>query len=355
MSDRQDTLIVYTAAASIEAARELDGHIHGHSFTLHARTATPPAVFHGAAASALRTSLEAAVEPVDFTLLNETISEPSDVAIAHWMKDRLAALDPGIVSVCSSRHSGAVLDSAGRALNWRRYRVEAAHQLPHVPPGHKCGRMHGHGFDIVLHTGLGEDIDKAWQPLQSQLHHACLNDIEGLENPTSEVLARWIWQRLQSELESLAWVSVFETYSTGCHFDGKSFQIWKEQNFESAIQLSKAPGDDRRRRLHGHSYLVRMHLKGPIDDVMGWAMDYGDVKTIFAPLHWQLDHHDLGDLAGIDGDNSLEALVHWIRDQLSRDIDILNRIDLYETPGCGAILYDPGDFGQLVLGTDERL
>ena len=116
-----------------------------------------------------------------------------------------------------------------------------------------------------------------------------------------------------------------------------------------------APDNDARRKLHGHSYLVRLHLKGPIDEVMGWAMDYGDVKTVFAPLHWQLDHHPLDDLVGVDGDSSLETLLHWIRDQLRRDIDILNRIDLYETPGCGAILCDSGDTAHLLLGTDMRL
>lgn len=350
-----DSSITYTAAASFDAARQLDARLHGHSFTAHARTSTPPDSFRGGSASALRERLESVVAPLDLGLLNDTISDPDDEATARWLRTQLADLDPNAVSICSTRRSGVVLDARGNALTWRRYRIEAAHQLPHVPPGHKCGRMHGHGFDIVLHAGVGEDLDSAWPPLQALLHHACLNDIAGLENPTSEVLSRWIWQRLSPELESLAWVSVYETATTGCHFDGESFQIWKEQNFESAIRLSDAPGEDPRSKLHGHSYLVRLHLKGPIDEVMGWAMDYGDVKTIFAPLHWQLDHHTLTDLAGVDGDNSLEALSHWIRDQLSRDIDILNRIDLYETPGCGAILCDPGDAGHLVLGTDVRL
>ena len=352
---QHDTAITYTAAAGIEAAREVGGRLHGHSFTAHVRAAAPTGSFRGGTASALRERLENAIAPLDRGFLNDSIATPEDEALAGWIRSQLSELEPDVVSICSTRTSGVVLDARGNALSWRRYRIEAAHQLPHVPPGHKCGRMHGHGFDIVLHAGTGEDIDRAWQPLQAQLHHSCLNDIEGLENPTSEVLSRWIWQRMHPELQSLAWVSVYETDTTGCHFDGESFQIWKEQNFESAIRLPDAPEGDPRRMLHGHSYLVRLHLKGPIDEVMGWAMDYGDVKTIFAPLHWQLDHHPLDDLVGTDGDGSLESLLHWMRDQLSRDIDILNRIDLYETPGCGALLVEPGDAGHLVLGTDIRL
>ena len=95
------------------------------------------------------------------------------------------------------------------------FTIEAAHRLPNVPPGHKCARLHGHSFRVEIHVGgePGEesgwvmdfaDVKAAFQPLYDQLDHHYLNDIEGLENPTSERLADWIWQRLLPRLIPLA-------------------------------------------------------------------------------------------------------------------------------------------------------
>jgi 6-pyruvoyltetrahydropterin/6-carboxytetrahydropterin synthase len=108
---------------------------------------------------------------------------------------------------------------------------EAAHFLPNVPPGHKCRRLHGHSFRIRLvvkgpidpHTGwlmdFG-DLKAAWAPLDAQLDHYCLNDIAGLENPTSEVLAKWIWDRLIVALPQLHAIQVHETCNSGCMYRG---------------------------------------------------------------------------------------------------------------------------------------
>jgi 6-pyruvoyltetrahydropterin/6-carboxytetrahydropterin synthase len=109
---------------------------------------------------------------------------------------------------------------------------EAAHRLPHVPDGHKCARLHGHSFRIRLvvrgpvdaHTGwlmdFG-DIKAAWAPFDAQLDHYYLNDIAGLENPTSEVLAKWIWDRLIVTLPQLSAIQVHETCNSGCVYRGE--------------------------------------------------------------------------------------------------------------------------------------
>ncbi len=89
------------------------------------------------------------------------------------------------------------------------FTFEAAHRLPNVPPGHKCARLHGHSFRVrVTVTGpvdpkLGwvidfADVKRAFAPLDAKLDHRYLNEVEGLENPTSEVLAQWIWERLRA-------------------------------------------------------------------------------------------------------------------------------------------------------------
>ena len=112
------------------------------------------------------------------------------------------------------------------------FTVEAAHRLPHVPEGHKCGRLHGHSFQIEVHVGgpldskLGwiidfADIKGAFKALEEQIDHRYLNEVEGLENPTSENIARWIWQRLESSLPGLRRVVVRETCTSGCVYTGE--------------------------------------------------------------------------------------------------------------------------------------
>ncbi len=114
---------------------------------------------------------------------------------------------------------------------FRVFQIEAAHRLPHVPEGHKCARVHGHSFRIEVHV-RGElvepegwvmdfaDLRRSFQPLFDQLDHHYLNEIEGLENPTSENLARWIWDRLQPGLPALAKIVVQETCNAGCIYTG---------------------------------------------------------------------------------------------------------------------------------------
>ncbi|WP_342375005.1 6-carboxytetrahydropterin synthase QueD [Myxococcus stipitatus] len=89
----------------------------------------------------------------------------------------------------------------------KEFTFEAAHRLPNVPPGHKCSRVHGHSYRIEItvrgpvdpHFGWIVDfseLNTAWQALHAQLDHRLLNDVEGLENPTSELLAAWVYERL---------------------------------------------------------------------------------------------------------------------------------------------------------------
>lgn len=114
---------------------------------------------------------------------------------------------------------------------YREVTFEAAHRLPNVPEGHKCARLHGHSFRVSIHVEgeldpqLGwvtdfADLAAAWQPLHDQLDHRYLNEIEGLENPTSEVLATWIWGRLAGVLPGLVEIGVRETCTSGCRYRG---------------------------------------------------------------------------------------------------------------------------------------
>jgi len=114
---------------------------------------------------------------------------------------------------------------------YKDFHFEAAHRLPNVPPGHKCARLHGHSFHVRL-TVAGDapepagwvmdfgDIKAAFAPVIGQLDHYYLNDIPGLENPTSENIARWIWQRVAGQLPGLQTVEIRETCTSGCIYRG---------------------------------------------------------------------------------------------------------------------------------------
>lgn len=112
------------------------------------------------------------------------------------------------------------------------FTIEAAHRLPNVPPGHKCARLHGHSFEVTLGVSGAVEADAGWvmdfaeikaafQPLYEQLDHHYLNEVEGLANPTSEHLARWIWERLRPSLPALSRVVVKETCTSGCVYQGE--------------------------------------------------------------------------------------------------------------------------------------
>jgi 6-pyruvoyltetrahydropterin/6-carboxytetrahydropterin synthase len=119
-----------------------------------------------------------------------------------------------------------------QARVFKDFTFEAAHRLPNVAADHKCARLHGHSFRarVYVEGDVGErsgwvldfaDIADACEPLRRELDHNYLNEIAGLENPTSEVLARWIWRRLAGRLPGLCLVSVQETCEAGVEYDGR--------------------------------------------------------------------------------------------------------------------------------------
>jgi 6-pyruvoyltetrahydropterin/6-carboxytetrahydropterin synthase len=115
---------------------------------------------------------------------------------------------------------------------FRVFTIEAAHRLPNVPAGHKCARLHGHSFRIELHLRGAVDAHSGWvmdfgdvraafQPVYERLDHHYLNEIAGLENPTSENLARWVWNEAKPRLPMLCKVVIHETCTSGCVYEGE--------------------------------------------------------------------------------------------------------------------------------------
>jgi 6-pyruvoyltetrahydropterin/6-carboxytetrahydropterin synthase len=123
---------------------------------------------------------------------------------------------------------------------YKKFSIEAAHRLTNLPPEHKCSRLHGHSFQVELRVS-GEvdeeygwvqdfaDIKRVFKPIYEQLDHHYLNEIDGLGNPTSENLAKWIWQRLQPDLPLLSAIIVRETCTAGCIYRGPDKAVAEEK------------------------------------------------------------------------------------------------------------------------------
>jgi 6-pyruvoyltetrahydropterin/6-carboxytetrahydropterin synthase len=108
----------------------------------------------------------------------------------------------------------------------RDYRFEAAHFLPRVPAGHKCRAMHGHSYAVRVTIEGEPDPERGWvmdfaamdevvDPVVRRLDHQVLNELPGLENPTAELLAGWLWRELERSLP-LVEIEVAETESARC-------------------------------------------------------------------------------------------------------------------------------------------
>ena len=114
----------------------------------------------------------------------------------------------------------------------KTFQIEAAHRLPNVPTGHKCARLHGHSWriEVAIEGPVGNDtgwvmdyaeLKAAFQPIHDRIDHNYLNEIPGLENPTSERLAVWLWNELKPRLPLLIELVIAETCTSRCVYRGR--------------------------------------------------------------------------------------------------------------------------------------
>ena len=115
---------------------------------------------------------------------------------------------------------------------YKKFNIESARSIPNLPKTHPCHHIHGHSFKIIIsvkgpvnkQNGFVtdfQDIDDAFNSFKKELDHSYLNNIEGLQNPTSENICIWIWDKIQSSLPNIYKIEIKETDSTGCIYEGK--------------------------------------------------------------------------------------------------------------------------------------
>ena len=135
------------------------------------------------------------------------------------------------MTVSTGYHRAASSSTLTAMEIFKRFTFEAAHRLPHVPDGHKCARLHGHSYSVEVHIAGEPDAELGWimdfadlasvvEPVIRELDHYYLNDIPGLENPTSEHIAIWLWKRLKPLLPPLVRINISETCTSGCSYSG---------------------------------------------------------------------------------------------------------------------------------------
>jgi 6-pyruvoyltetrahydropterin/6-carboxytetrahydropterin synthase len=167
---------------------------------------------------------------LDHKTLNdvEGLEIPTITNLEKWVYHRLKAtislLTDVHVRILGDQVFSPSLQGYNKIMNLServRFGFEAAHALPKLPPEHKCYAMHGHSFEVDVAVDDTSSLAPNLQTIYDKLDHQCLNEISGLENPTSEEVSRWIWNELKPVRSDLKTVIVAETCTARCVYHGE--------------------------------------------------------------------------------------------------------------------------------------
>lgn len=346
----------FEANAPFEAARQLvglsashrSGRLHGHSFVAGARARLPTlwANQRGADTEQLRAYLALCVQELDGRSLNDHLAQPTDVHVAQWICDQLHV--PGVthVSVQSTPDRGVELEVGGKVQAWRRFDIQCAHLLPHVDAKHRCARLHDHGFKVTLQAELQAEgyatsleyelLDEVCGSMHAGLDHRHINIIPGLENPTMERMAAWVWERAKVNMPSLNLVTVCEG-ERGASFDGARYGAWMSMAIESESILRYSSDDECRPKVGKHSYVLRVYLNSPFNEDVGAVLDSAQSEELVSALHRRLEKQPLREFPGQDG-VTIDHFLGWLAFETLAEWPSACRFDLYERPGYGVVL-----------------
>ncbi len=261
-----------------------------------------------------------------FTRMEEKVSFRS----LNWLEGLLSGLN-GVGGIqLHFPADGLSLFQDGNVLKLRQiFQISAAHFLPHVGPNHKCHRLHGHDFFVEIWVQAlslsGEDALKELQDarkwVEETFQNRLLNEMDGLLNPTSEMFAVYLKKALSSRLSSLVFLEVHETPDASCrvHWEDRNLGVRRAFRFESAFEQDGL--------WFGHSFLLNLWQKLPMDPKAGWTMDYALIKSGFQPLLKRLDHRDFSRLEGQNLGNPA-LLADWIAQESRKVFPALSGLEL---------------------------
>lgn len=219
-------------AAHVTPWQDDPARLHGHSFAVELVVGgeCDPRVGWLIDYAEINQRFEGLYEQLDHQTLNDVpgLGDPTLSGIQNWIKLHLTPDLPGLkevrVSICGEQLFAPKLlhTDPGAGLPERiRFGFEAAHALHNVPPEHKCYTMHGHSFVVEAAAGSIKALTPFLQEVYGRLDHRCLNEIRGLENPTSEEVSRWIWNAISDNVPDLTTIVVAETCTARCIYHGR--------------------------------------------------------------------------------------------------------------------------------------
>lgn len=206
--------------------------LHGHSYNVEIEVSGEVDSYLGWLMdyAGISSRFDGLYRTLDHHTLNDVagLEDPGLPGVAQWLNQRLAQRIEGLKEVrvsilgdCAFKPRLVDPPPGGSQSPRLRFGFEAAHALLNLPMDHKCFRMHGHSFTVELEGTDPESLQQAAKGIYDQLDHRSLNDLQGLENPTSEQIARWIWDKCKEEDCELNQVVVAETCTARCIYRGK--------------------------------------------------------------------------------------------------------------------------------------
>lgn len=220
-------------SVTFEAAHETPRFgVHGHSYRVEIVAAgeLDEALGWLVDYAEIKSAIGPLLKQLDHRFLNdlEGLGPVNLASLRHWIRERLAPRLPCLADVrvsilgdCAYRPRALPSDGGLRLPPRLAFGFEAAHWLPRLPEGHKCRRLHGHSFRIEVAAARPEALAEPLAAVYEELDHTHLNELDGLENPTSEVLARWLWRQLSPRLPELSALVVQETCTARCIYRGE--------------------------------------------------------------------------------------------------------------------------------------
>ncbi len=323
-------------------ARHPQARLHGHSFGLTVTTG-PTDNLEDQVFAKLDQALYTLLPHLDYQYLNEStgLPHPNDAHLINWIWGKLPPFSAE-AELRSTASTGVRLNRQGTFHFYQQFDLHSAHFLPHLPPTHKCHRLHGHNFKVILEWSASslakvlsyEEAAGHFIPVQKQLHRRLLNEIEGLENPTAENLAAWLWRHLKISIPALSSVTVYETPTAGTCYDGNLWDCFKTFTFDSALPASEQD-------IMGHTYDLRLHVRNQLDPHLGWTRDFGEFHTLLKPYYQQIDHHPLHEIETLPSPH-MPRLADWIYHHLKPNLPELASIRLNDTEHTGMIAHFDG-------------
>jgi 6-pyruvoyltetrahydropterin/6-carboxytetrahydropterin synthase len=209
-------------------AGAVNARLHGHSYRVVTRIvgAVDERLGWVTDFAEIKRNCKPIIDCLDHRLLNDIkgMTDTSRGDVERWLRQRLRQEQPGFngceVSIFGDVGWAPVVRSAGR-MERIAFGFAAAHFLPMLPPDHKCRRMHGHSFQIEVAGPDSAGLIGIIERLYPQLDHRVLNEVDGLENPTSEILARWLWESITESGGAIGEIEVKETCTTCCRYQGE--------------------------------------------------------------------------------------------------------------------------------------